>query len=119
LVWPLSSQLLGKHHSNPDESNLLLFSSSSTNPGIFQSSLYKNCLGDYALALYSALWAYDGWNNLNLVTEELIEPTKNLPRAVVIGPGIVIVAYLLTNVAYYAGIYIFCILIKSPRCERY
>lgn len=39
---------------------------------------------------------------MNLVTEELVEPSKNLPRAVVIGPGIVIVAYLVTNIAYYA-----------------
>jgi amino acid transporter len=40
------------------------------------------------------------WPTTNLF--RLVEPSKNLPRAVVIGPGIVIVAYLLTNVAYYA-----------------
>ena len=67
-----------------------LFEGSSRNPG------------DYALALYSALWAYDGWNNLNLVTGELKNATKNLPRATVIGPTIVIVCYILANVAYYA-----------------
>ncbi|KAJ3412410.1 hypothetical protein HDV05_000768 [Chytridiales sp. JEL 0842] len=65
-------------------------SKSSTNPG------------DYAIALYSALWAYDGWNNLNLVTGELKDSRRNLPRAVIIGPSIVIFCYLLVNVAYYA-----------------
>ncbi|KAJ3020165.1 hypothetical protein HKX48_001217 [Thoreauomyces humboldtii] len=67
-----------------------LFAGSSTSPG------------DYALALYSALWAYDGWNNLNLVAGELKNPSRDLPRAITIGPSIVIVCYLLANVAYYA-----------------
>ncbi|KAJ3299394.1 hypothetical protein HK104_009095 [Borealophlyctis nickersoniae] len=58
--------------------------------------------GDYTLALYSALWAYDGWNTLNLVTGELKNSAKNLPRAIVAGPSIVILSYVLANVAYYA-----------------
>ncbi|CAC5409172.1 SLC7A9 [Mytilus coruscus] len=29
-----------------------------------------------ALAFYDGLWAYDGWNNLNYVTEELKDPYK-------------------------------------------
>ncbi|KAI9193602.1 amino acid/polyamine transporter I [Polychytrium aggregatum] len=66
------------------------FQGSSTNPG------------DYALALYSALWAYDGWNNLNIVTGELRNPTRTLPQATIAGPLIIMVCYLLTNLAYYA-----------------
>ncbi|KAK2153239.1 hypothetical protein LSH36_303g00003 [Paralvinella palmiformis] len=31
-------------------------------------------IGNIALSLYSGMWAYDGWNNLNYVTEELINP---------------------------------------------
>ncbi|KAJ1547844.1 Large neutral amino acids transporter small subunit 1 [Nowakowskiella sp. JEL0078] len=67
-----------------------LFAGSSKNPG------------DYALALYSALWAYDGWNSLNLVTGELKDPSKNIPRAVIFGPIIVMICYVLANIAYYA-----------------
>ncbi|KAI6239164.1 hypothetical protein M3Y99_00620600 [Aphelenchoides fujianensis] len=60
-------------------------------------------VGQVALALYSGLWAYNGWNYLNFITEELINPTRNLPRAIFYSCGIVTVIYLLTNVAFYAG----------------
>ncbi|BFZ13109.1 hypothetical protein BsWGS_16148 [Bradybaena similaris] len=53
-----------------------------------------------AYAFYSALWAYDGWNNLNYVTEELKKPHRNLPRANLISIVLVIVIYVLTNLCY-------------------
>uniref|UniRef100_A0A0N5AX83 Y+L amino acid transporter 2 n=1 Tax=Syphacia muris TaxID=451379 RepID=A0A0N5AX83_9BILA len=59
--------------------------------------------GKIALAFYSGLWAYNGWNYLNFITEELIEPTKNLPRAIAISCTVVTVVYVMTNVAFYAG----------------
>lgn len=33
-------------------------------------------LGAIAVAFYTGLWAYDGWNNLNYVTEEIKNPSK-------------------------------------------
>lgn len=59
--------------------------------------------GNIALAFYSGLWAYNGWNYLNFITEELIDPTKNLPRAIAISCTIVTVVYCTTNIAFYAG----------------
>ncbi|XP_013098652.1 b(0,+)-type amino acid transporter 1 isoform X3 [Stomoxys calcitrans] len=41
-------------------------------------------VGAVATAFYTGLWAYDGWNNLNYVTEEIKNPSKNLPRSIVI-----------------------------------
>ncbi|CAG5133795.1 unnamed protein product [Candidula unifasciata] len=55
-----------------------------------------------ALAFYSGLWAYDGWNNLNYATEELKNPFVNLPRAIMLGIPLVTVCYLLTNLSYLA-----------------
>ncbi|KAJ3158198.1 hypothetical protein HDU86_003156 [Geranomyces michiganensis] len=57
---------------------------------------------DYALALAPALWAYDGWSNVNLVAGELKNVKRDLPRAITLGPLIVIGSYLLANIAYYA-----------------
>ncbi|XP_060066525.1 b(0,+)-type amino acid transporter 1-like [Ylistrum balloti] len=53
-----------------------------------------------ALAFYDALWSYDGWNNLNYLTEEIKNPKKNLPRANIAGVLLVTVIYLLTNMSY-------------------
>ncbi|KAI6202494.1 hypothetical protein M3Y96_00954900 [Aphelenchoides besseyi] len=60
-------------------------------------------VGQVALAFYSGLWAYNGWNYLNFITEELINPTRNLPRAIFFSCTIVTVVYLLVNIAFYAG----------------
>ncbi|CAG8565040.1 1260_t:CDS:2 [Paraglomus occultum] len=68
--------------------------------GIFEGS--STTAGDYALAIYSGLWAYDGWNNLNFVAGEMKNPARDLPRVTMVGLPIVILCYLLTNVAYYA-----------------
>ncbi|CAF2685034.1 unnamed protein product [Rotaria sp. Silwood2] len=54
-----------------------------------------------ALALYSGLWAYDGWNCLNSVTEELKNPKRNLWLSIVLALPTVIVLYVLTNISYF------------------
>ncbi|KAH3777179.1 b(0,+)-type amino acid transporter 1-like isoform X2 [Dreissena polymorpha] len=53
-----------------------------------------------ALSFYDAMWAYDGWNTLNFLTEELKNPYKNLPRANVFGVVLVTIVYVLANISY-------------------
>jgi APA family basic amino acid/polyamine antiporter len=53
-----------------------------------------------AAALVPVLFAFGGWQQTNFIAEELIDPERNLPRALVGGVIIVVVVYLLANVAY-------------------
>ncbi|HVT95437.1 MAG TPA: amino acid permease [Bryobacteraceae bacterium] len=52
-------------------------------------------------ALVAALWAYDGWNNLSMVSSEISQPQRNLPRALILGTFAVVVIYVLMNCAYF------------------
>jgi len=52
-------------------------------------------------AMVSALWAYDGWNNVSMVSSEIQQPQRNLPRALILGTLAVIAIYVLINVAYF------------------
>lgn len=58
--------------------------------------------GQYAVALYAGLWAYDGWDNMNYVSAEMKNTRRDLPRVIHIAMPVVILAYVLANVSYYA-----------------
>jgi APA family basic amino acid/polyamine antiporter len=36
-------------------------------------------------ALAASLWAYDGWEDLNLVGSEVVDPQRNIPQALIVG----------------------------------
>jgi len=52
-------------------------------------------------ALVPAMWAYNGFNDLGHLGEEVIDPHKNIPRAILIGLGTIGVLYLLANAVYF------------------
>jgi APA family basic amino acid/polyamine antiporter len=51
-------------------------------------------------ALVPVLFAFGGWQQTNFVAEELIDPERNLPRALLAGVTIVVAVYLLANLEY-------------------
>lgn len=51
-------------------------------------------------ALVPVLFAYGGWQQTNFVAEEMVNPRRDLPRALVIGVVIVAVVYLAANYTY-------------------
>ncbi|KAK8780730.1 hypothetical protein V5799_017928 [Amblyomma americanum] len=54
-----------------------------------------------ALSFYSGLFAYNGWNYLNFVIEELKDPHRNLPLAIFISCVLVMVVYTFSIVAFH------------------
>ncbi|KAK2593227.1 hypothetical protein QQS21_009067 [Conoideocrella luteorostrata] len=58
-------------------------------------------LSNWAVALYGGLWAYDGWDNTNYVVGEFRNPSRDLPRVIHSAMPLVIVSYVLANVAYF------------------
>lgn len=53
----------------------------------------------FMAALVAALWAYDGWNDLNMVAGEVREPRRNVPIALIGGVAIVGALYVAMNAA--------------------
>jgi basic amino acid/polyamine antiporter, APA family len=51
-------------------------------------------------ALLGAFWAYQGWGSVGFIGGEVKNPTKNIPRGIIIGTILIIVVYLLVNATY-------------------
>jgi len=56
-------------------------------------------LRGFVLAVAAALWAFDGWSDLNMIAEEVRSPEKTIPLAMIGGFGIVAALYLIVSVA--------------------
>jgi APA family basic amino acid/polyamine antiporter len=57
----------------------------------------KGGIAGFMAALVAALWAYDGWNDLNMVAGEVKKPERNIPIALIRGVATVGVLYVLVN----------------------
>jgi basic amino acid/polyamine antiporter, APA family len=57
----------------------------------------KGGVAGFMAALVAALWAYDGWNDLNMVAGEVKQPGKSIPTALVAGVAMVAGLYMLMN----------------------
>jgi APA family basic amino acid/polyamine antiporter len=74
------------------------------NPQVAQPGL--RLVGAFALvlllgrAMTGPLFAQSAWNNVTFTAGEVEDPGRNLPRALLIGCGTVVLLYLLANLAY-------------------
>ena len=59
----------------------------------------KGGMAGFVAALVAALWAYDGWNDLNMVGGEIRNPERNIPVALIAGVALVAVLYMGMNAA--------------------
>ena len=55
----------------------------------------------FAAAMLGALWAYNGWNEVTYVAEEVKNPQRNLPLAIVGGLLVIGALYVFVNTAYF------------------
>jgi APA family basic amino acid/polyamine antiporter len=58
-------------------------------------------IGALLTALVPAMWAFNGFNDLGDLGEEISEPEKNIPRAILLGLFTVGGLYLLANAGYF------------------
>jgi len=66
---------------------------------VWPSAINGGLFSAFLATLAAALWAYDGWEDLNLVGSEVQDPQRNFPRALVDGVAFVAVVYLLFSAA--------------------
>ena len=59
----------------------------------------KGGVAGFFAALVAALWAYDGWNDLNMVAGEIRNPQRNIPLSLIWGVATVGVLYIMVNAA--------------------
>ncbi len=65
------------------------------------SSFGLGTMGALLTALVPAMWAYNGFNDLGDLGEEIVHPQKNIPRAIILGLLTVGGLYLLANITYF------------------
>lgn len=66
----------------------------------FEPEVEGSLLLAFIVALQAVIYTYDGWTSVIYFSEEVKEPSKNIPRAMLGGVLLVIVIYLLINVAF-------------------
>jgi APA family basic amino acid/polyamine antiporter len=97
LVIVVAGVLFGKQHT-------LAIASGVATPGsglLGLGPLGWGTIGAVLTALVPAMWAYNGFNDLGDVGEEIQRPEKNIPRAIILGLLTVGGLYLLANVVYF------------------
>ena len=68
-----------------------------------QGSTFSFSFGGWKTLGLSLMWimfAYSGWNASTYIGSEIQNPTKNLPRSLVLGTGVVMLLYICINIVF-------------------
>jgi basic amino acid/polyamine antiporter, APA family len=65
-----------------------------------ESAFFAAPLSVYAVSLVWVSYSFFGWNSAAYIGGEVMDPVRNLPRAMLLGTGVVAVLYLLLNQAF-------------------
>jgi len=58
-------------------------------------------IAGFGAAIVGALWSYNGWAVVTFVAEEIDNPSRTLPRALIGGTVLLILLYVFVNAAYF------------------
>jgi basic amino acid/polyamine antiporter, APA family len=97
LLIVLGGIFLGAHHHAAGNATLIAPLVAGTRTGAFTFGTITAVL----TAMVPAMWAYNGFNDLGDLGEEIREPQKNIPRAILLGLLTIAGLYLLANVVYF------------------
>ena len=67
-----------------------------------ENAFHSTKSSGFFTGMVAALWAFDGWADLNFIAEEIIDPTRNIPRVMAGGIFLVTIAYVAANLSYLA-----------------
>lgn len=83
-----------------------VFSSGQTNLWNWHSNLSQGqaSVSAFGMAVISALWAFDGWNNLPMAAGEVKDSKRIVPLALVTGTFIVLILYLGINFVFFRNL---------------
>ncbi|MBK5257633.1 MAG: amino acid permease [Vicinamibacteria bacterium] len=81
-----------------------LFAAPVASPEFGASAMPPSLLSAFGVAMIGVLWTFDGWYCVTYLGGEMKEPSRDLPRAMFTGVGIVTVLYVLLNVVYLRAI---------------
>jgi len=80
-----------------------LTSQGSDTTGLLDSPVSQGTVitvSSFFTAMLAAFWAYQGWVSVGFIGGEVKDPTRNIPKGIVIGVLTVIAIYLITNITY-------------------
>lgn len=77
-----------------------LYFDSARNVDVVNTTTHVVTIGNFFLAVGAGLFAYGGWHMVTYTAEETVNPTKTIPRSLMIGVAVVTLCYIGLNVVY-------------------